>query len=280
VDQVHIAASEQLPENSDVTTCEPSWSERWQFQDGLGLPDSSRVRSALAQLREAAAFADVCAKDIWEFAVEHHSLRRLGLTVSECRWLILKGLATHARDISTADADRRTFEPLCNLALPPGTCFVITPGGMAEIDGLLTAEAWPIPVRKPECGLSLAPGNGRVRKLAPTWDPDCQQLRVARTIVKQFRLPAPDQEVVLAAFQESQWPSRIEDPFAPKPNQDSKQRLHRTINALNGNQRRPSIRFLSDEKGEGVQWEFIHSQVNNNGRMRLGEAASTAKSQP
>jgi hypothetical protein len=91
----------------------------------------------------------------------------------------------------------------------------------------------------------------------PTWDRDLQQLRLGNVIVKQFKVPAANQEAILAAFQEEDWPVRIDDPLSPKSDQDPKRRLHDTINSLNRNRRRPLLRFVGDGSGQGVRWEFV-----------------------
>jgi hypothetical protein len=36
-------------------------------------------------------------------------------------------------------------------------------------------------------------------------------------VVKEFKLPAPNQETILTAFQEEGWPPRIDDPLPPVP---------------------------------------------------------------
>ena len=54
-----------------------------------------------------------------------------------------------------------------------------------------------------------------------------------------------------------------DDPLAPKLNQDSKRRLHDTINSLNRNQKHALIRFLGDGKGEGVRWGFVEQRPND-----------------
>jgi hypothetical protein len=70
-------------------------------------------------------------------------------------------------------------------------------------------------------------------------------------------VPAANQERVLAAFEEEGWPVHIDDPLPPSPDQDSKRRLHDTINSLNRNQKCPLIRFVGDGTGQGVRWEFV-----------------------
>jgi hypothetical protein len=74
--------------------------------------------------------------------------------------------------------------------------------------------------------------------------------------VKLFKVPAINQEAVLAAFEEEEWPPRIDDPLSPRGEQNPKRRLHDTITALNRNQKAPLIRFFGDGSGQGVRWEF------------------------
>jgi hypothetical protein len=90
---------------------------------------------------------------------------------------------------------------------------------------------------------------------APHWDADLRELRVNGDLVKRFKLPCPNQELVLAAFEEDRWPPRIDDPLPPAPNRDPKRRLHDTINSLNRNQKTPLMRFLGDGTGQGVLWK-------------------------
>jgi hypothetical protein len=204
--------------------------------------------------------------ELWQFSVEISALLRAGLTTNECRWLVAKGLAKHACEMTTPEADRRVFQPCTNLALPKRTCFVITERGMACSTELLRSQA-KRPGTEHQHHHSVAhlrpvASNGEAHAATPTWDSDRQQLRVGRVIVKEFKVPAANQEAILAAFQEEGWCPRIDDPLAPKLNQDSKRRLHDTINSLNRNQKHALIRFLGDGKGEGVRWGFVEPHHN------------------
>jgi hypothetical protein len=82
-------------------------------------------------------------------------------------------------------------------------------------------------------------------------------LRVGEVVVKQFKVPAANQERILAAFEEDGWPIRIDDPLPPAVEQDPKRRLHDTINSLNRNQKRPLIRFIGDGSGQGIRWQLV-----------------------
>ena len=66
-----------------------------------------------------------------------------------------------------------------------------------------------------------------------------------------------NQELILAAFEESGWPPRLDDPLPPVPDMDSKRRLRDATARLNGNQKRRLIRFHGDGSGRGLCWEFL-----------------------
>jgi hypothetical protein len=107
----------------------------------------------------------------------------------------------------------------------------------------------------------------------PTWDHQRRQLRVGVEIVKEFKLPSPNQETVLAALEEEAWPPRIDDPLPPVPNIDSRRRLHDTIRALNRKQKSDLIRFMGDGSGEGIRWEPNARRAVGLARTALSEDA-------
>ena len=88
----------------------------------------------------------------------------------------------------------------------------------------------------------------------PRWDRVRYELYFGDALIKRFRLPAPNQKRVLAAFEEEHWPPRIDDPLPPHPEIDSKRRLHHTLIALNRNQKQRLIQFHGDGTGQGVCW--------------------------
>jgi hypothetical protein len=227
----------------------------------LALP--SRVQQALNVLLEAYQYAQDLKFDPWDFAVELPTLRPIGLTNSDCRWLIGRGWIECGFELTLFGDERRSFRRSANLKLSKRTCLVLTEAGVVAAGGqvrddsrfwrgggaiLTSARATHHPLSFP--ALMAA-------ETKPLWDRDRQQLRVGKVIVKQFKVPAANQESVLAAFQEEDWPPRIDDPLSPQADQDPKRRLHDTINSLNRNQKHPLIRFLGDGSGQGVRWEFI-----------------------
>jgi hypothetical protein len=91
-------------------------------------------------------------------------------------------------------------------------------------------------------------------------------------VVKQYKVPAANQERVLAAFEEEGWPVHVDDPLPPSGELDPKRRLHDTINSLNRNQKSGLIRFLGDGSGEGIRWELV-AEPRKNGKAGNGRSA-------
>jgi hypothetical protein len=91
----------------------------------------------------------------------------------------------------------------------------------------------------------------------PRWDAECRELRWGAALVKRFREPALNQELILAVFEEEGWPARIDDPLPNDPGCDPKQRLHDTIKRLNRHQANRLLRFRGDGSGSGVLWEAL-----------------------
>jgi hypothetical protein len=79
-------------------------------------------------------------------------------------------------------------------------------------------------------------------------------LRFRGKLVKQYSRPSPNQELILAAFQEEGWPPRVDDPLPPCDDQEPRQRLRDAIKNLNRGQHHGIIRFFGDGTGRGIRW--------------------------
>jgi hypothetical protein len=216
---------------------------------------TAQLRAGLRLLLQAWDFAESCQRSAWDFAIEIHNFRDHGLTNTDLRWLVCKGLAQHATE-KTRPADKeRSFHPGANLAITHETCFVLTATGLSTARQIDQNPSSPDQLL-PDCGGSRD-GVRTECAMAPQWDSRRRELRWARQLVKRFRLPAPNQEVILAAFEEEGWPPRIDDPLSNQPDQDPKQRLHDTIKNLNRHQVHRLLVFEGDGTGEGVQWRQV-----------------------
>jgi len=210
-----------------------------------------RGLAAIRYLAEAAGLARDLGRDPWDFAVEIQTFRELGLTNNDLRWLICKGLLEHKQEVTAVGDSRRGFQPDRPLCFSENTCIVLSEEGLAFARSELVSLA----TRDEAAGLSsTASRNGRSSELVPKWDRERQELRVGKIVVKQFKVPAINQERILAAFEEEGWPVQIDDPLPPHPEQDPKRRLHDTINSLNRNQKEALIQFSGNGNGQGVRW--------------------------
>jgi hypothetical protein len=196
-------------------------------------------------------------------------LTSLGLTPNDFRWLVRKGLVEHQREVTAEGEDGREFQPTGDLTFPDGTCIVLTDEGISVASD----------VRRPASSrialfLSDASENGdgeatsgrdassswlsrQNESSVPIWDSEKRELRIYGALVKRFKWRAANQEAILAAFQEEDWPTRIDDPLSPQPEQNPKRRLCDTIKCLNRKQMNELIRFRGDGTGEGIIWEQI-----------------------
>ena len=78
---------------------------------------------------------------------------------------------------------------------------------------------------------------------------------------EKFTRTGTDQEAVLAAFEESHWPVKLDDPIHPCGKTLPKERLHNTIRRLNGCQGSNRIKFSVAGGGEAVRWAWLPKTV-------------------
>lgn len=209
-----------------------------------------KLAPGITALLEAFDYAQDVDCDAWEFAVSIRELQSLGIVASDLRWLVRKGFIEHASEVTVLGDNGRQFRPTGDLTFCDSTCVILTPAGVAaNSDGQnrnLTANS---------CHTNYSKNGHGLSSSLPIWDCDARKLFFRSVLVKWFKWRAANQEVVLSAFQEEGWPSRIDDPLCPRPDQDPKRRLSDTIKCLNQKQTNEVIRFHGDGSGEGIVWE-------------------------
>ncbi|MBS0210505.1 MAG: hypothetical protein JSS27_16295 [Planctomycetes bacterium] len=227
--------------------------ERSRDDRKLSHVSSARLLRGLSRLQRAYEYGLDLEGGAWEFAIEIGELLAADMTRSDLRWLVRKGLVQHAREVTLPGEETRDFHPSRGLIFTRRTCFVLTEAGVEFVAEMQEQSPRKKRADKP---------HARVKAplATPHWDAELQELRLGSALIKQFKVPAPNQEMVLAAFEEEGWPVRIDDPLPPQPQQDSKRRLHDTINSLNRNHRVARLRFIGDGTGTGVRWTM--SDVN------------------
>ena len=156
------------------------------------------------------------------------ALHHAGLPEDWIRWLVAEQVVQHFLETTQPGQPGRTFEAVPNLCLHERSCFLLTPHGL---DQARRYAVTPGPAQGP------APLNPSAPGLAlPVWRKDIRELSWAGYLVKHFRHKAPHQELILDAFQEEDWPSRIDDPLTGGDDPDRWQRLHDATKNLNGHQ--------------------------------------------
>lgn len=208
-----------------------------------------RLQPALRQLLDAREYSRDVGADVWDFAVEIQSLQSASCTTADLRWLICKGFVEAAAESTKPGSKKRSFRRKGRHPFSEKTRFVVTETGAKKL--ALTAALIP-----PD----ESPTDSKPRVIKPEWDPDRRELRIGGCVVKQFRVPAENQQLILTAFQEMDWPTHLDDPLPPVPNQEPKRRLHKVISRLNHNQKTLKIRFHADGTGKGIHWELVEGE--------------------
>ena len=84
----------------------------------------------------------------------------------------------------------------------------------------------------------------------PTWNAELRELRWGKQLVKKFKGPAANQELICAVFEEDKWAPRIDDPLPGGLTRQKRQaRLHDVVARLNKSQRRLKFTLVVTAKG-------------------------------
>jgi hypothetical protein len=210
--------------------------------------------------------AYLCAQDtginVWEFALRTARLYDAGMTDADLQWMISKGLAEHGEEIFGNDESHRTFRPKDFYGFDHRSRLILTPSGatLAEHVFRHTAQAPQTTLASlavvAETAVLANVDAGASPGLKPRWDTTRRELSLAGLIVKRYRVPARNQEIILSVFEEEDWVEHIHDPLPVTHEIDAPTRLHDAINRLNRCQIHPLLRFHGDGKGTGVFWEL------------------------
>jgi hypothetical protein len=216
------------------------------------------LQRVIAQLAEAGACARRMGCDPWEFAIELEVLIAEGVMANDLRWLVKKGYIEHAQEVTRARDTIRRFRSCCNLGFSKRTCFVLTAAGALMATG---HDSAPISNSSEPSVIRIQQNAQKLDRSVPSWDCDRRVLCAVGCIVKQYKVPSPSQEAILAAFEEEGWPSAIDDPLPPHAEQDSKRRLRNTIQSLNANQKNSLLRFRGDGSGQRIIWDLVDDRA-------------------
>lgn len=225
---------------------------------------SDALMSGLSTLLVSYEYALDSNATAWDFAVGIDILQAEGVSRADLDWLLAKGIISHRREVTESHSNRRTFLPEGDYRINGDSCFVLTAAGRRLAEAHLRLQETWLPLRTAilrNLDEHAERPNGETvgvdsSQPAPCWNVNARELRVGDTLVKHFRVPARNQELVLSAFEEDGWIVRIDDPLPPNEEIDSRQRLRDTIKSLNRSQQSPLLRFHGDGRAQGVRWTF------------------------
>jgi hypothetical protein len=215
-----------------------------------------QFRAALEQLLEAHRGAESLKLNVWALAVEISCLLGVGCTLTLLRLLVGAGYVEHAEDVTKPSDETRSFQPESPMKFGTQSCFVLTQAGFKFLE---TASPFERGDRTWLNSQATANG-GEGERQVPVWDSELRELRVGSQLVKRFRRPAPMLERVLESFQETEWPSHLDDPLPPEHGIVPEVRLRDTVRRLNRCQEPLRVRFSSDGLGAGIRWGWADQE--------------------
>jgi hypothetical protein len=221
----------------------------------------SEILSACRLLLAAFTYSRSSDVDPWQFAVELVELHQRGLANVDIRWMIANQFAEHRREITVPGDAIRSFRPLSPTDFPQATAIMLSKEGAQQLAAALPTDASKFRgVTENAVQAPKIKSSNRVRAL-PIWDQLRRELKYKNRLVKRFRVPAANQELILQAFQEECWPRCIDDPLPPVTSQDAKERLQATIKGLNRHQLASVLRFHGNGNGQQIFWDAVEART-------------------
>jgi len=191
--------------------------------------------------------------DVWTFAVEIGRLHAAGLTDTDLWWLATLGYIDFATETTPTEWNQRTFRQDGPHYLTPKIGVILTEAGAAfagqrHFSGPRdNVRLGGTPARK---DLESRPSD------LPFYDKAAREFWGRKLLIKRFRQKGRDQETILAAFEEQEWPPRIDDPLPGRNGLNRQRHLRDTTDNLNRNQQHRLIKFMGDGTGQGVLWDW------------------------
>ena len=143
-------------------------------------------------------------------AVEMKSLRQMDLGDEDVRALV-KARVLHLVAEGPPESPQLSSVPADPIRLAPSSCLALTADGATQVAKISGVRALG----------SLFDASGKwiidfalLRTARPRWDEERRELSFGPLLVKRYRQPARDQELILTAFAEEGWPPRMDDPIA------------------------------------------------------------------
>jgi hypothetical protein len=167
-------------------------------------------------------------------------------------WMLYHDHVEHFRRVACPTGVGTSFESAETLCVSNESAFALNGEGEAFANAFLDAVLAP----PTEAAVESAWGGLWLGRFLPRYDREKRQFLWGRRLLKHFRQPSPNQEIVLCAAEELGWPDWFDDPLPGRGKGNAKVRLHDTIKDLNRRQLACLIRFKGDGTGTRVGWEY------------------------
>jgi len=178
-------------------------------------------------------------------------LKDCGATESLLLWMLYHDFVAHVRPAPEPPrADGVQEARGDSLVFGETSAFALTARGETFVDAFLARVlSTPEDFQTAWDGLVLG-------RLIPCYHREERVLTWGRRVLKAYRQPSANQELILCTAEELRWPAWFDDPLLHKSPKKSKIRLHDTIKFLNRNQTPHLLHFKGDGTGTRVGWEY------------------------
>ncbi|MEZ6098696.1 MAG: hypothetical protein R3E01_06965 [Pirellulaceae bacterium] len=212
-----------------------------------------RLRGALEALYANSFYAADLKQDPWEFALHFAELRELGITRTDIQWLLHNEILHRRPTIDESKSVLRSATTTLSDLL-----FILSDKGCSYVSPISTSapeSQGDAPHLEPTDTQAAGDSPSECR---PRWNRHDRELYYGDQLVKKFSVPAKNQELVLTAFEEEEWPQHIDSPLPPaKSGEAASVRLRDTIKRLNQGHQAKYVTFHGNGSGSQIVWHRI-----------------------
>jgi hypothetical protein len=181
------------------------------------------------------------------------TFRRWDIDDDVLLWMLFHDHVDHFKPTSYPNGQGSTsLKRADSLILTDESCFALNAKGADFADSFLADALLP----QVEGAFQAARDRLMVGALLPAFQPAERLFTWGDHLLKHFRQPAPNQELILASAEELQWPEWFDDPLPRGHGRDPKLVLHDTIKDLNRRQLETFVHFKGDGSGQRIGWEL------------------------
>jgi hypothetical protein len=166
-------------------------------------------------------------------------------------WMMYQAHVEHLLPSPPGAGGTTALRPAASLQVGKASAFCLTDRG-EEFGNDFLADAL---VPEDDGAFAEAWGRLLLGTLAPNYDRENRVFAWGRHMLKCFRQPAVNQELILSAAEEQGWPPWFDDPLPRRGGANPKVLLHNTINDLNRRQSVYLVHFRGDGTGRRIGWE-------------------------